>query len=52
MDEIINSKIPTLFLMGEKSVLAADDVNEHTKIMYEKSNFITIHEQIEKMMKL
>jgi signal transduction histidine kinase/DNA-binding response OmpR family regulator len=52
MDEIINSKIPTLFLMGEKSVLSADDVNEHTKIMYEKSNFMVIHGQIEKMMKL
>jgi signal transduction histidine kinase/CheY-like chemotaxis protein len=52
MNEIVNRKIPTLFLMGEKSILSADDVNEHTKIMYEKSNFSVIHGQIEKMMKL
>jgi len=52
INEIINRKMPTLFLMGEKSILSASDVNEYTKIMYEKSNFMTIHEQIEKMMKL
>jgi len=52
MDEIVNSKISTLFLMAEKSVLSANDVNEYTKIMYEKSNFTTIHEQIKKMMEL
>ncbi len=52
MNEIVSSKIPTLFLMGEESILSADDMNEYTRVMYEKSNFIAIHEQIEKMLKL
>jgi signal transduction histidine kinase/DNA-binding response OmpR family regulator len=52
MNEIIGRKMPTLFLMGEKSILSADDINEYTKVMYEKSNFMDIHEQIEKMMEL
>ncbi len=52
MNEIVTHEIPTLFLMGEKSILSASDVNEYTKIMYEKSNFMTIYEQIKKMMEL
>ncbi len=52
MNEIVSSKIPTLFLMGEESILSADDINKYTQVMYEKSNFIAIHEQIEKMLSL
>ncbi len=52
INEIVSSKIPTLFLMNEESILSSDDMNEYTRVMYEKSNFIAIHEQIEKMMKL
>ena len=52
MDEIVSSKMPTLFLMNNKSILSADDMNKNTKVMYETSNFMTIHEQIKKMMEL
>ncbi len=52
INEIVSNKIPTLFLMGEESILSSDDMNEYTRVMYEKSNFIVIHKQIEKMMKL
>ena len=52
MNEIVSSKTPTLFLMDEESILLADDMNEYTRVMYKNSNFISIHEQIEKIMKL
>jgi len=52
MSEIMSRQIPTLFLMDNKSILSADDINKYTKVMYETSNFMDIHEQIEKMMEL